>query len=99
MLHLYLFISCVSSWSFHAALNVLVFHVLMVMLSLPQIFDDAPVAYLTPPSWCTVEGAVLVDPGGNRSGMVWLLVFIRWCVTDKVQPDGAHPSPGRTFDL
>ena len=36
----------------------------MVMLSLPRIFDNAPVAYLTPPSWCTAEGAVLVDPGG-----------------------------------
>ena len=44
----------------------------MVMLSLPRIFDDAPVAQLTPPSWCTAEGAVLVDPGGDRSGMVWL---------------------------
>ena len=52
-------------------------------VSLTRIFDDAPVAYLTPPSWCTVEGAVLVDPGGDLSGMVCLLVFI-------------HPSPGRT---
>ena len=58
--------------------SVLVFHVPMVMLSLPQIFDDAPVAYLTPPSWCMAEGAVLVDTGGNRSGMVWLLVSIAW---------------------
>ena len=31
----------------------------MVMLSLPRIYDDAPVAYKTPPSWCTAEGAVL----------------------------------------
>ena len=45
--HLYLSILCVSSWSFPAAFSVLVFHVPMVMLSLPQIFDDAPVAYLT----------------------------------------------------
>ena len=42
----------------------------MVMLSLPRIFDDTLVAHLTPPSWCTAEGAVLVDPGGDRSGMV-----------------------------
>ena len=76
MFYLYLSISCDSSWSLPAALSVLVFQVPMVMLSLPRIFDDAPVAYLTPPSWCTAEGAVLVDPGGDRSGMVWLLVFI-----------------------
>ena len=42
----------------------------MVVLSLPRIFDDAPVACLTPPSWCMAEGAVLVDPGGDHSGMV-----------------------------
>ena len=66
------------------------------MLSLPRICDDAPVAYLTPPSWCTVEGADLVDPGGNRSSMVWLCVVIAWWVLGKVQPDGAHPSPGQT---
>ena len=65
MFHRYLSISCVSSWSFPAALSVLVFHVPMVMLSLPRIFDDALVAYLTPLSWCTVEGAVLVDLGGD----------------------------------
>ena len=78
MFQLYLSILCVSSWSFIAALSVLTFHVPMVTLSLPRIFDDAPVAYLTPPSWCTEEGAVLVDPGGDRSGMVGLLVFIIW---------------------
>ena len=48
------------------------FHVPIVMLSLSRIFDDTPVAYLTPLSWCTAEGAVLVDKGGYRSGMVWL---------------------------
>ena len=67
MFHLYLSISSVSSWSFPAALSVPVFHVPMVMLSLPQIFDDAPVAYLTSPFWRTTEVAVLVDPGGDRS--------------------------------
>ena len=96
MFHLYLSISCVSSWSFPAALSVLVFQVPMVMLSFPRIFDDAPVAHLTPPSWITAEGAVLVDPGGDRSGMVWLCVVIAWWVSGKVQPDGAYPSPGRT---
>ena len=48
MFLLYLSISCVSPWSFLAALSVLVFHVPMVMLSLLEvlrIFDDAPVAY------------------------------------------------------
>ena len=78
MFHLYLFMSCVFSWSFPAVLSVIVFHVPMVMLSLPRIFDNAPVAYVTPTSWCTAEGEVLVDPGGDRSGMVWLLVFITW---------------------
>ena len=75
MFHPYLSISCVSSWSFPAALSVLVFHVPMVTLSLPRIFDDTLVACLTPPSWCTAEGAVLVGPGGDQSVMVWLLVF------------------------
>ena len=35
MFHLYLSILCVSSWSFPAALSVLVFHVPVMMLSLP----------------------------------------------------------------
>ena len=96
MFHLYLSISCVSFWSFPATLSVLVFHVPMVILSLPPTFDDAPVAYLTPLSWCTAEGVVTVDPGGDRSSMVWLLVFIIWRVTGKVHPNGAHSSPGRT---
>ena len=78
MFHLYLSILCVSSWSFRAALSVLVFHVPMVMLSLPQIFDDAPVAYLTPLSWCMMEGVVLVVRDGDLSGMVWLFIFITW---------------------
>ena len=75
MFQLYLSISYVSSWSFPAALSVLVFHMPMVMLSLPRIFDDAPGAYLTPLSWCTAERAVLLDLGGNQSGMVWLCLF------------------------
>ena len=74
----YLSILCVSSWSFLATDSVLASHVSTVMLSLQRIFDDAPVAYLTPPSGCTVFVAVLVDPGGDRSRMVWLLVFIIW---------------------
>ena len=74
MFHLYLLISCVSSWSFPAALSVLVFLVPMVMLSLPRIFDDAQVVYLTPPSWCTAEGAVLVNLGGDWCSMVRLHV-------------------------
>ena len=78
MFHLYLSISYVSFWSFLAAVSVLVFHVPMVMLSLPRIVNDAPVAYLTPPSRCTAEGAVHVDPGGDRPGLVWLLVVIAW---------------------
>ena len=75
MFYLYPSILCVSSWSFPAALSVLVFHVPMVM-SLPQIFDDALVACLTPLSWCAVEGAVLADPSGDQLSMVWLLLFI-----------------------
>ena len=34
--HLYLSISCVSSWNFPAALSILVFHVPLMTLSLPQ---------------------------------------------------------------
>ena len=57
MFHLNLSISCVSSaWSFPATPGVLVFHVPMVMLSLPRIFNDAPVAFLTPLCWYTEEG-------------------------------------------
>ena len=78
MFHLYLSILCVSFWSIPAALSILMFHVPMVMLSLLRIFNDAPVAHLTPPSWCTAEGAVLVDLGSQRSGMVWLCVVIAW---------------------
>ena len=78
MFHLYMSISCVSSWSFPAALSVLLFHVPIQMLSLPRIFDDAPVAYLKLLSWRTAQGVALVDPGGELSGMVWLLVFIIW---------------------
>ena len=63
MFHPYLSISCVSSGSFPAGLSVLVFQVPMVMLSLPRIFNDAPVAYLTPPSWCAAEGACPYSPG------------------------------------
>ena len=50
MFHMYLSVSCVSSWGFTAAFSVFMFHALMVMLSLPRIFNDAPVACLTPPS-------------------------------------------------
>ena len=45
---------------------------------------------------CAVEGAVLVNPGGDRPGMVWLFVVMSWSRKGKVQPDGAHPPPGRT---
>ena len=76
MFYLYLSISCASSWSFPAGLSVLVIQVPMVMLSLPRIFDGAPVAYLTYPSWWTVKGAVLVDPSGDWSDSVWLLHVI-----------------------
>ena len=43
----------------------------MVMLSLPRIFDDAPVACLTPLSLCMTESVVLVNPGGDQSGVAW----------------------------
>ena len=59
----------------------------------PHHYTYCTSRYLVPPSWCTVEGAVLVDRSGDRPDIVRLLVFITWWVTDKVQPDGAHPSP------
>ena len=71
MFHLYLSILCVTSWSLPAALSVLVFHVPMVMLSLPWIFDGAPVAYFTPLSWCMAEGVILVDQGGDWYGYLF----------------------------
>ena len=70
MFHLYLVLSCVSSLSFPSAVSLLVFHVPMVMLSLPPILDGASVACFPPPSWCTVQGAVFVDSGGDRSGII-----------------------------
>ena len=63
-----------SSWSFLLSLSVLVFHMPMVMLSLPKIVDDTPVACLTPLSWCMTESVSLITPGSDQSGMVWLLV-------------------------
>ena len=99
MYHLYLSIPWVSFWSFPAALSVLVFHVPIVMLSLPQIFDDTPVAYLTPLSWCMLEGVVLVDPSADQFGIVWLVVFISGWVMGKVQPDRDYPFPGQTGGL
>ena len=93
--HLYLSITCVSSWCFPAALSVLVFLVPMVM-SLPRIWDGALVACLTPPSWCTAEGVILVNLGGKRSGMIRLSVVMSWWLKGKRQPDRVHPSPGRT---
>ena len=76
MFHLYLSISCVISWSFPAAISVLVFHVPMVMSSLPWIFDDAPVQCFTSPSWCKAEGMVLVNLGGGRASIAWVLVSL-----------------------
>ena len=70
---LYRSISCVCSRSFPGTLSVLVFHMPMVMSFLPRIFDNAPAACLTPPSWCTAEGSVLVNQVGDRSGMVCYL--------------------------
>jgi hypothetical protein len=71
MVQWYLFISCVSSSTFPGILNVLMFHVPMLMLFLIRSFggDCAPVAHLTPLPWCKTKGAVLV-PGDDRSGMV-----------------------------
>ena len=77
--HLYLSISCVSSWRFPAAVS----HNLVSFCSmcqwwccLPQIFDGAPVACLTPPSWCTADSSILVNPGGEWSGKAKLLVSL-----------------------
>ena len=70
---LYRSISCVCSRSFPGTLSVLVFHMPIVMSFLPRIFDNAPAACLTPPSWCTAEGSVLVIQVGDRSGMVCYL--------------------------
>ena len=71
---------------FPAALSALLFHVPMMILSLPRIFDDAPVACLTPPSCCTAEGAVLVDPSGDPSGIIWFLFVTSWSVSFVVEP-------------
>ena len=61
-------------WSFLAAVTVLVFHVAMVIFSLPWILDGATVACLTLPSWCGAESMILVNPGGDQASMVWLFV-------------------------
>ena len=58
MFHLHLSISCVSSWSFPAAVSVPVFHVPVVMLSLQKIFKNAPNSIL--------DTSVLVYGGRRR---------------------------------
>ena len=50
----------------------------MLVFILFSTEDDALVAHLTPPSGCIAEGAVLVDPGGDRFGTVWLCSVIAW---------------------
>ena len=94
--HVYLSNSWVSSCSFPVWASVLTFHVPMLMYSLPRIFfpEAPPVAYLSPPPWCSTEGAVLVSPGDDRAGIDNGVVFISCSVSWAGKPGGAHPSPG-----
>ena len=52
------------------------FHLPMVMLSLPRIFGDAPVAYLTPPSLCATGVGHL-----DTSDLVWGSGQVIWTCT------------------
>ena len=92
----YLSISCVSSSSFPDVLSVLTFHVPTLMLFLVRSLFGPPVAYLSPPPWCAVEGAVLVDPGDDRAGMGWMVVVIHAvCLGQKsmAEPVPLHAGP------
>lgn len=57
--------------------KVLTFQVPTVILLLTCILlVVTPVAYFSPPSWWGTEGAVLFDPGNDRSGIGWEIVVI-----------------------
>ena len=76
--HSYLFISCTSSSTFPAPLRVLTFQVPIVVLFLARIesFLLSSVTHFSPLPWCETGGAVLVDPGDDRSGVEFSLVVI-----------------------
>ena len=94
--HLYLSIPCVSSWSFPAAVSVLVFKVPIVMLSLPRIFDDAPSSWWHLRPGVRRKARSLLTRAATDPVWYGCFVFITCWVTGKVQPDRAYPSPGRT---
>ena len=105
MFHRYLFILCVSSSTFPAALT---FQVPIVMLFLAHWDFRPSVAYFSPPSsWPAMEGEVLV-PGDDRASMDWVVVVIfMWCVLGSVawrspslsMPDHSRCPPSRWLAL
>ena len=58
----------VYSSKLHAIRKVPRFQVpIMILFLASTLLVVTPVAYFSPPSWCAAEGAVLVDPGDDRS--------------------------------
>ena len=108
MFHWYLFISCVSSSTFPAALSDLTFQVPIVMLFLARGDFSPSVTCFSPPSgWPAMEGVVLV-PSDDRAGMDWVVVVIFiWCVLGNVawrnpslsMPDHSRCPPSRWLAL
>ena len=77
MFQWYLLISYDNSSNLPAIRKVLTFQVPIVILFLTCILlVVTPVAYFSPPSWWATEGAVLFDPGNDRSGIGWEMVVI-----------------------
>ena len=77
MFQRYLLISYDNSSNLPAIRKVFSFQKPIVILFLARILlVVTPVANFSPPSWCAREGAVLFDPGDDRSGMGWEMVII-----------------------
>ena len=96
--HSYLLISCTSSSTLPAALNILTFQVPIVMFLLVRIESFlSSLAHFSPLPWCATGGAVLGDPGDDRSGMEFSLVVISSAC--RRQKSLAEPIPHQALTL
>ena len=78
MFQRYLVVSYAYSSNLHAIPKVPRFQVpIMILFLASTLLVVTPVAYFSPPSWCAAEGAVLVDPGDDRSRL-WNRCHFMW---------------------
>ena len=89
MFHQYLFISCVSSSSFPAALSDLTVPIVMLFLVCNAFVPS--VAFFSPLSWWPAMEDVVLVPGDNRTSMDWDVVVIFMQVSWAILHGGAHP--------